>query len=209
MSEVKKYKNGDHVPAGMEDEAYDQMTEKQDFVDNAIFTLMTTLAESVGKKVEWNIASIAEIRETVLDGLAEAGIFVPYPGLEEIDDDNPEAGSIWREYECDPEDYEDDDEEDEDVSAEGLQGVLDDLQKLAYNINAVTSMVKAMCTTGLLKPEMDPDQAATRVHNFLCEAELEELQSLKSAFANSPDMFKKIFKEHIALQISKCYPEHR
>lgn len=207
MCEVKMYKNGDHVPAGMENEAYNQMTDKQDFVDNAIFTLMTTLAEKVGKKAEWNMSSIAEIRETVLDELAEAGIFVPYPGLEEIDDDDPNAGSIWREYECDPEDYEDDEEDDDDgnVSVEELQSIIDNLSHLTFNINAVTTITKALCKSGLIQAFAPADYAADKVFAFLVESDLEELQNLKAAFITRPNDFKYVFKNHIAITVKQYY----
>ena len=207
MSEVKMYKNGDHVPAGMEDEAYNQMTEKQDFVDNAIFTLMTTLAEKVGKKAEWNMCSIAEIRETVLDELAEAGIFVPYPGLEEIDNDDPNAGSIWREYECDPEDYEDDedDDDDTDVSVEELQSIVDDLRHLTSNITAVTILTKAMCKSGLIQAFAPAEYAADKVFAFLVDTDLEELQNLKATFITRPSDFKYVFKNQIANTVKQYY----
>ncbi len=59
-----------------------QQIKRQDFVDNAIFNLISELTPS-DKKMEWDIEFIGEVRGAILTKLVEKGIcseqeFYPY-----------------------------------------------------------------------------------------------------------------------------------
>ena len=59
-----------------------QQIERQDFVDNAIFTLINKLIPS-GKEMDWNIEVIGEVRDVIQSKLVENRLcteqeFYPY-----------------------------------------------------------------------------------------------------------------------------------
>ena len=216
MSEAKMYKNGDRVPVGMEDEAYSQMTEKQDLVDNAIFTMLNTLANSVGKKLEWDMALIATIRETVLEELANARVFVPYPGLVDFDEDNPDAGHIYCEYEFNPEDYDDDDcvitdgnNDDSHIILDNLDSLydtIDDLSMVMHDVSYIGGITENLCEEGAITLLTAPDVAVNAVFDEAMQfGDVAGNSTFKNRFINRQDDFKNVFKDHILKTVARYY----
>ena len=70
------------MPVATNMELTEQQIERQDYVDNAIYDLITKVIPS-NRKLEWNIEVIGEIRDTIQSQLVEKGIcseqeFYPY-----------------------------------------------------------------------------------------------------------------------------------
>lgn len=65
------------------DDLYDQMTERNDEIDNAVFECISTLAET---ELEWDMEVIGESTDALITVLSRHDIRVRHPGVVENED---------------------------------------------------------------------------------------------------------------------------
>ena len=65
--------------AGDELELTTEMVQRNDEIDNAVFSCITTLTE---QKLEWNMEIIGRVTDAIKDILAEYGLKVRHPAIE-------------------------------------------------------------------------------------------------------------------------------